>query len=70
MLPRAQLAIPEDCSWRRSLGDMLAPSNQRLHLARAMFGAVALDCSLVELSGKAAPVVRRGRGRAGETHNR
>jgi len=46
---------------------MLAPSNQRLHLARAMFGAVALDCSLVELSGKAAPADGRGRSRAGET---
>jgi len=47
-----------------------APSNQRLHLARAPFEVFALDCSGLGLSVAAAPMAARGRCRAGETHIR
>ncbi len=44
--------------------------NQRLHLTRAPFGVMALDCLQAVFSGRAAPANGRGRCRAGETHNR
>jgi hypothetical protein len=46
---------------------MNRPPNQRLHLARAAFVMLALDCRLVMLSGPAASSIGRGRSRAGET---
>jgi hypothetical protein len=46
------------------------PPNQRLHLTRARFEVLALDCLPVERGGRAAPVAGDGRCRAGETHNR
>jgi hypothetical protein len=44
-----------------------AQSNQRLHLTRAPYGELALDCFLRVFSGLAASSIRRGRSRAGET---
>jgi hypothetical protein len=43
------------------------PSNQRLHLARAPSVMFALDCSRNLIGRPAAPVIERGRCRAGET---
>ena len=48
----------------------VVPPNQRLHLTRAPFGVMALDCLRAVRSCPAAPLLRRGRSRAGETHNR
>lgn len=46
------------------------PANQRLHLTRAWFGVMALDCSQAMSSGWAAPEMGRVRCGAGETHIR